>query len=326
MDFESSTDAFVGFAVESGPIVESADGMTPATLPALPGSLTLCGITPIPERRRGLNNSYGFTTGQAAGAYAKWGTQTPGLTIVIRGGGALSLLEKANRVSGELPNLIFFVGVPGVWTEVFRFSKINIIAFNLRESPQGEAAEIEITLTIESLAFEVLSVPLNPSLPTLIAALSAPMFWHDVRSFTIANSAGVVTDFRQRALMGATAQASHSLERKGERNDWGHDEPLSRTNFELLEHNIVVTGNLQLHTRIAEAFLSTGKKSQKWGNAAFMISDAPALDAGGNQILVTLLKAIPQDVTGAATEPGAQLSHAIPFLASNFTVAAGAAA
>lgn len=311
---ESSHRLFCGFAAEAGTITEG-DGSTPASFSANPpGSFKLCGWMNAPQTDRGLNNSLGYSIGGPEAAYRKRGARNPTLSITLRGGGALDLLTYANRDSAsELPWLCFFVGVPGEWTEVYRFCKIGNIGISANESPQGEAAEIEITLQIEATAVVALSVALNPSLATLRAALGAPLFWHDVRTFSL-NGTGM-----RKAISSFNVQVNHNLERKNERNDWGDNNPLSNTNYELLEHNLNVSGEIALHDKLSETLLTSATRSQNWGDIVLMIGDFE----GTQQINFSLISVFPQTVTSDGVEAGAQLSYTVPVMAKSYALTTG---
>jgi hypothetical protein len=315
---ESSHLLYCGFALESGNITESGDGYAAATLPAAPTTFALCGYMAGPQRDRGLNNSLGYSIGSPFAAYRKRGSRNPTLSITLKGLGALSLLEKANRTSNKLPWLCFYVGVPGVWTEAYRFCKINSISFSAKESSKGEAAEIEVTLAIEATAVVPLSSPLSPSLSTLRAELGAPLFWHDVRTFTVASASGTALNLR-RAISGFSAEINHNLERKNERNDFGDDEPLSNTNYDLLEHNITVSGDITLHDRLGETYLTAAARSQNWGNIVLTIGDLEKTQT----VDLTLGKAFPQTYSSEGVEAGAQLSHSVKFSAYDYLLEVG---
>lgn len=309
--------AFVGYAAESGSI---NDAVTPATLPAAPSPFQLCGWSNLPDRRRGLNNSQGRAIGTPYAAYTRNGVQTPGLSLTLKGGGALGLLSYAARTGNDLTALAFFVGVPNVWTEVYRFAKINTLGFTFTESAEGEPAEIQIAVGVEATAFVLLDTPLNPNVPDLLADLAPPLFWHDIRTRTVTNGEASPTTLDLATyLMQVTVQVNHNIMRKAERPDWGPDAPLSRTNYDLMPRSIDVNGELSLHRRLPASFWTASDTSQDWGDLVFSISDAPR---GGSQTLdITLGHLVPSDEVGPAGEPNTQISHTVPFTARTFTIA-----
>ena len=305
--------AFVAYAPEVGSITESANGTTPAALPAVPTSINLIGYTNVPEQRLALNNGWGYGVGTAYGQYRKRGAVTPSLSITLRAG-SLDLLESINRTDDVLPSLAFFVGVPGVWTDVYRFSKINTLSLSARES-SAEASEIESTLQIEATAVQTLATPLNPD-TSLILALGDPLFWHDARVANVENSAVALVDLRA-SLMSFEVSIGHNLERKNTRPNWGDNVPLSRTSYALLEHLITVSGTLSLHDRLPASLTRATANAQEWGDFTLGISNV----GGTKAINLVLNDLMPTELSSQGVEASAQQSHSVSYTARNYTLA-----
>lgn len=300
---------FVGYAVETGEVTESPDGIQPATLPPAPTSMAFVGRTNVPEQKRGLNNGLGYGIGSNKSQYRKRGTKTPSLTIALRAG-SLGLLQKAMLVNGVLPKLCFWVGVPGVWTDIYRMAKIGNLQISGQES-QTEAAEIMASLTIEAETSYALGAALSPSMAAL-AGLETPLFWHDVRGFSLTDSEGAV--FPQRLnLISFQATINHNLAPGVSRPHWGDDKELSRTRSELKEMLLNVSGQMTLNKRLPDSLFAGTQDALAWGDIPLTISDVTQ----SKKLDLTFKNVIPQDETGAATEPSAPQSHTVPFMASD---------
>lgn len=307
---------FVAYAPETNAITESPDGTTAATLPDVPTTFTVVGYTNVPERRVGLNNTWGKGIGTPYGQYRKRGAVVPSVNITLKAG-SVGLLSAINRTNDVLPSLAIAIGVPGVWTDVFRFCKVNKLTINGREST-AEASEIEFQLEIWGTAVQGLATPLNPTTSSILA-LGAPLMWHDARVFSLADSTGTAVDLRPN-LMSFSAVINHNLERKANRPNWGDNQPLSRTSYSMLEHIIEPSGELTLHDRLPASLRNATVNAQDWGDLTIGIS-TPTGITPARAVNMALTKLFPSEFVGAGVEASAQQSYSVPFTAQNFTLA-----
>lgn len=310
MSFNAAHNAVVLIALETGVITESPDGVTPATLPPVPSSPVVLGYTNLPSIARGLGNSKGFALGLQGAAYNKYGPQQPSMGIEIRPGN-VSILSKLlpDPITGILPWLCLYLVVKGQYTDVLRFCKPASLGFNFGGGGQG-GGELSISTTFQGTAYQRMA-PLTVA-PNLIRALGTPMMWHDVRQFSIGS------DSYRRALMSLTANLDMGLERKNERPDWGPNNPLSRTCYDMLEHHKTVTGEISLHERLPESLFTGAQDAQEWGDIAVNCSSTPAGRAKG--FLLNLKGCFPSDETQAAAEASAEIDHSVPFSADDLSL------
>lgn len=304
----------VFYKPETTPITESADGITPPTLPAAPASPVLLGYVPAtPELDYGLNNALGFAIGSPNASYRKRGASNPKLSFKIRITN-IAFLAMANRTLNKLPSFYIELLIPGVRRLQCRYCKVEQLGFSLSETPTGEAGEIELDVQVEVMAIvEVTTGSTTPAdIAALVAALDSPLYWHDVRTVNLTDSAAVMTDFRKN-IMSFSGTVKHNLERKSERPYFGDDVPLSNTNYELLEHNINVTGEMRLHGLLPAAYKSAVANSQTWGDAEILIADIE-----DRSYTLTLGSLFPQNIVENGTEQSGQLSTTVPFLALTF--------
>ena len=304
----------IAYAIETAAIVESADGETPAVLPAIPASPVLIGYTNVPEATRELGNAKGFAIGSPYPLYNKKGVRKPSLSFEMRIG-SIPLLQKCLLGSGglhDLADLCFFIGVVGQPTQVYRFAKCDTLTLNLQE---GDAQELTA-----SGQFPAQCVQVGPTLSPTRAQLSAigkPLMWHDVRTLTIGG------DEYRRSLMGARIAVAHGLERKSPRPYWGDDVPLSLTHSELLPHLNTVTGELSLHNQLSEDLFTGSVNAQEWGDIPIAITDGPGLPAGATARVfdLTLQNVIPGTITQRGVDTSAQMQHSATFLADDLLIA-----
>lgn len=319
--FTPGHSAFVAYALETGTITESPDGTTPASLPAAPdfSGASFIGYTDVPQQDRGTTNSQGFGIGSPQGLYIKRGPVQPRLVLELRAG-ALAVLNAAVRDSttGALPWLCIWTGVPGLWTDVYRFCKVSTLTLQLTQSTT-QAREAQARMQLEALARTPLTTALAPA-SSSITSLGTPLFWHDLLNFVIAqNGGGAALDFRQ-ALTGLEITLNHDLERAGQRANWGDDQPLSRTAYTLQERLLQVSGQAQLHDRLPEQYFTAAATAQDWGDISLLLSDSPA--GGTQQLAITLNRCTPTHDQAPAT-PAADLQrHSIAFSAGNFELTA----
>lgn len=308
--FNPAHDAVVIFAAETGSI---NDTTIPPTLPATPGSPAVLGYTDLPETSRGLNNSKGFAIGLQGAAYNKRGRREPSITVNIRPGNveALAYLFPDGPTfatsTGRMPYLSLSVLVKGGYTDVYRFCKPSSLAFNFGGGEGG--GELTIAVTFQATSFQrVEGAPTFPA-PATIRSLSTPLMWHDVRSFLVNGQQ------LRRSLMSLSANLDMGLERKNERPNWGDNNPLSKTSYELLEHSKTVTGEMALHERLPESLFTTAATSQDWGDIEIHCSN---IDAGGDKgFILTLSGALPTNDTMQGGDSNREIDFTIPFAADD---------
>lgn len=313
MAFNAAHDSLVLYALESGTIIESPDGETPATLPPLPSAPVILGYTNLPQTARGSNNSKGFAVGQQGAAYNKRGRRAPTVNVTIRPGSVGALANFLPDANGKLPFLATYVVVKGQYTDVFRFCKAGSLNFNFGGGGEG-GGELSIGAQFQAMAYQ--RVAAIPYTRASIRALGTPLMWHDVRKFSVTDNAGNVTGYR-RSLLSLSAKVDLGLERKNERPDWGDDQPLSRTCYDMLEHHLNVSGEIALHERLPEALFTGAKTAQDWGDIAIRCSDS----ASGKGFDLTLSGAFPSDETGQGGESSAEIDYSIPFTADTLSMA-----
>jgi hypothetical protein len=318
----SGHSGLVAIAAEVGTITESADGTTPAVLPAIPSSAALVGYTPnMPELSANLGNSKGYAVGDSRALYNRPGSPSPSATFQLVPGSGAFLVNYCQRYvdstlspTGRLKSFALFIGAAGVFTDVIRFCKVNELAIALQESlGGGQGGEISASITAMGLARQSLTTPIGPNAAAL-RALGIPLMWHDVRTFGIDLGAGSI-DYRK-ALMGLNVTLSHNLERKGVRPDWGDDVPLSRTNYELLEHTITARAEVQLHSRLSRAAFYGAVRAQQWGDITVDINDAEQT----KQLNLLLEGAVPENEVLRGVAAGEQMSHSVPLLLDNIVL------
>jgi hypothetical protein len=317
--FSPAHDAVVMWALEPGSgtssITESTNGETAATLPAAPTPAGILGYTNLPQGARGLNNSKGFAIGMQGAAYPKRGRREPSVEIAIRPGSLAALQNLVPDENGVLPYICIWVVVKGQYSDCYRYCKPGSLAFAFAGG-DGQGGEITITVPFQAIAYQrVAAIAYDPA---DVRALGTPLFWHDVRTFTIENSAGVTASYR-RALMSLNASVDYQLERKNERPNWGDGVALSNTAYHLLEHHTAVSGEMGLHERLPEALFSTLANSQDWGDISIWCSDAPLVLPETKGFTLTLGGCFPTDETRQGAESSAEIDHTVSFTANTIT-------
>jgi hypothetical protein len=307
--FNPAHDAVVLFGVETALIDDTA---TTPTLPALPSSLAILGYTDLPETSRGLNNSKGFAIGLQGAAYNKRGRREPSITVNIRPGNVAALpFLFPSEATGRMPYLSLSVRVKGGYTDVYRYCKPSSLAFNFGGG-DGAGGELTIAVTFQATAFQrIEGAPAFPA-PSAIRALSTPLMWHDVRSFTVNGQQ------LRRSLMSLSATLDMGLERKNERPNWGDNVALSNTSYDLLEHSKTVTGELSLHERLPESLFTTAATAQDWDNIEIHCSNVAA---GGNKgFTLTLTGALPTNDSMQGGDSNREIDFTIPFAADDIFI------
>ncbi|HEX9997144.1 MAG TPA: hypothetical protein VGB45_08380 [Abditibacterium sp.] len=312
--YDIASDAWIGWAPETGAITDAADNST-ATLPALP-NFTIVGYNKLPAGKRGLNNTKAFTAALAGAAYTKKGNVAPEISFEFCAG-ALGLLAYCVRASEDaaLPYVCIYEGVYGGWTNVYRFAKCSTLAIAIQLAAQSN--EITINAAFWAIARTALTTP-PLATRSLLRALGTPLMAHDLRQFQITNSAGVTADYRKGAT-NVSYNVDNKLERINQRNNWGEDHALSRTCYEIREHTIVAGGEMGFNRKLSETLFTGAKNAQDWGDIKAIISDGPALPAGGTPKAMTLTATgcTPGDESGQGGDADTTLNWTVPFSANN---------
>lgn len=298
-------------APEVGVITEGADGFTPDVLPAIPASPTMIGYTVnLPEASPNLNNRKGFAIGAAGALYDAPGSPRPSGRIELRAGSTGFLANYCQRdAGGQLPYFALYLGVNGVFTDVYRFCKVNELSLSAQEGGE-QGGEIAANVSYLGLARQTLSTPLTVA-ESAIRALGVPLMFHDVRSFIIP-IAGVDTSFRN-ALQSISATLSHNLEYKGQRPNWGDNQPVSRGAYDLLEHHYNARAEIGLHKRLSRALFTGAIDAQQWGDCEIEISDV----AKSVALSMTLKDCLVTNETMRGVASGEQISHTVTVECSN---------
>lgn len=323
-DYDPAHHYAVMWAPETTLITESADGITPPTLPAAPANPVLIGyLSSTPELDRGLNNSRGFSIGSKRANRKKRGARNPKLSFKLQIT-SLAFLQNGQAETGsELPDFCLTLVIPNKRTIRLRFCKISQRTFTFTETPTGEPGELEVDIQVEAMLVEPVAVPISMTagaLEALVLALGQTFYWHDVRRLDITNAAGATNNYRD-AVMSLSITDKTNIERKGERQNWGDNNPMSNTNLALLEHHEEATGELKWHSHLKEDLLTATVDAQNWGDIVVHVSDKPVLgDDDGREFLVTAFDCFPSNVTDSGTESSAQLSSTVPFTASHMLV------
>ena len=122
--------------------------------------------------------------------------------------------------------------------------------------------------------------------------------------------------------MSWSANLNNNLERKGERQFWGDNNPLSNTNYFLLEHNEHPTGEISLHGKLPTAYFDGAARAQEWGDIVLGISNAPGLASGGASkgFTLTLGDCFPTNYTEPGVESNVQRTSTIPYAARGLSI------
>jgi hypothetical protein len=199
-----------------------------------------------------------------------------------------------------------------VFTDVYRFCKVNELALTINEGGE-QGGEIQASTTCFGLAKQALGAPLSIA-ENLLRALGVPLMFHDVRTFTIP-IAEVDTSFRN-ALQSLSCTLSHNLEYKGQRPNWGDAQPLSRTAYDLLEHHINAKAEIDLHKRLSRALFTGSVAAQQWGDIEVGIEDV----ANSVALNLSLQDALVTNETMRGVASGEQISHTVPVELSNIVI------
>jgi hypothetical protein len=313
--FNPAHDAIVYFAPEAGFI---NDNVLPVTIPVEPQNPEILGYTDLPETSRGLNNAKGFAVGMQGAAYNKRGRREPSITINIRPGNVAALAylfpdgPSFLTSNGKIPYLCLSVRVKGSHTDVYRYCKPASVAFNF-SGGDGQGGELTIAVTFQATTFERIEGAPDFPAPSAVRALGVPLMWHDVRSFKVGN-----TQLR-RALMSLSVTLDMGLERKNERPNWGDDNPLSKTSYELLEHHKTVTGEMALHERLDGSLFDAAANSQDWDDIQIYCSSEPA--GGSKGFTLTLSGPLPTNESMQGGESSKEIDFTIPFAADDIAFA-----
>lgn len=314
MAYIAGHSTFIAYNLDASAITESSNGTTAAALPAIPASPILLGYSNIPQTTRAFNNRKGYGVGAARALYGIKGAVLPQVAVDLRLG-SLSFLQYCLRAddTDDLPWLCFYVGVEGSYTNVFRKCKCSTLTLNF--APGGETGGGELTAQATFFATAMQAGSTMTVSAAQARAFGTPLMWHDVRSFSITDSAAATADYRTN-WMSQRWTVNHNLERKPIRQNWGDAEPLSRTSADILPHHINVTGETGFHSRLSQTLLTGAADAQSWGNVAIVASDSPVT----RTYTVTATEVMPDVDTQNGGDSGTQLSHTLTTVATNLGV------
>jgi hypothetical protein len=306
--------AHCAIAAEVGTITEGADGFTPDSLPAIPASPAMIGYTVnLPEVSPNLNNRKGFGIGAPGALWDAPGSPRPSGRIELRAGSTSFLANFCQRdANGQLPYFALYLGVNGVFTDVYRFCKVNELSLSAQEGGE-QGGEIAANVSYQGLARQPLGTPLAIA-ESAIRALGVPLMFHDVRSFIIP-IAGVDTSFRN-ALQSISATLSHNLGYKGQRPNWGDNQAVSRGAYDLLEHHYNARAEIGLHKRLSRALFTGAVDAQQWGDIVLDIEDI----AHSKALNLTLKDCLVTNETMRGVASGEQISHTVTVECSNIEI------
>lgn len=323
MTYVPGHNVWVGYSLEAGAITESPNGTTPAAIAAANTSLTYLGYMDVPESTEDYGNKKGFSIGSPLAQYSARGNVMNSLSFQLRVGASGFLpycLRDASFGDYGMQPLTIYVGVAGSYTDIYRYCYVDTLGLSLQE---GSAQEVTAAVTIQAMAKQPLQTGAYLRSPTnseLSGPFAAPLMFHDIKQFIVTARDASTVDYRS-FLMGANLNIAHGLERKGSRPNWGDDEVLSRTCYEIMPHLVTVTGELTLHDRLPEKYFTTAIQSQNWGDIIIPISDSTGIDAGApNTMDLVVTGAMPTSRTTRGTEAGAQVSHSISIVADDLTI------
>lgn len=319
MTYVPGHSVWVGYALENGTI---NDSVLPPTITNAPTNFAYLGYLDVPEVTHDYGNKKGFSVGSPYAMYEARGANNPSLSLNIRLGatGFLPYCLRGAYGNYGMQPLVFYVGVAGQYTDIYRFCYVDTLALAIQE---GSGQEVTAAVTLQAMARQISTNPSyvkSPSLSDLSSAYGAPLMYHDVKSFLLTDRASVTYQYRK-MLTGLTLNVAHNLERKGIRPNFGDDNPLSRTCYEIMPHLVTVTGEINLHDRLPEDFYSIATQSQNWGDIAVGVSDATGIDSGPpNELNLSIVRPVPVSRTNRGVEAGAQISHSVSFVADNVVI------
>jgi hypothetical protein len=303
MSYEPGISALIAYKSGSGPsavVTETTDGDTAATLGAIQSGPTIIGYTNDPDILQDLGNDVGFSGGSYIAAYTKRGMPKPQVTVRLIPG-AIALFQKAFRASGALPYVDIYYAKNGAASKVIRCCKVNSGGVNINIA---EASELVIDMQFWGIATQTAG-PVLTATPSTVAAFGTPLFAHNVQRFLIG-----ATDYRP-YLGQLQIQFNHNLRRAGQRPDWGDDEPLSRTAYDLIEQTSQYNANLSLLQDVPTALWNAAALSQNWSDITIPIADTPV--GGANVLDLTMVSPIPTAIQKNTVELNELQTYGIPL-------------
>lgn len=320
MGYTPGHSVWVAYALENAFIDQS---VAPHTITAPPTSFTYLGYMDVPEVTEEFGTKKGFSVGSPIPMYTAKGQRNPSISFNIRLGnlGFLGACLRGNHLPYGMQPLTIYVGVDGAYTDIYRYCIVESLALSAQE---GSAQEVTAQVTLQAMARQFSTngtYVKNPSASALSSPQGAPFLWHDAREFVVTANDNSEVDYRK-FISGVSVTVAHNLERKGQRPNWGDNAALSRTCYDIMPHNVVVTGEINLHDRLPEKYFTELVRSEDWGPIVIPISDAAGINGGetAKEMTLTLVNPNPTSRTNRGVESGAQISHSIAFVADNLTL------
>lgn len=321
MTYVPAHDFVLMYKQETGTITESADGDTPAALPALPTSPALVGFVDPADIVADDGNKKGFASGSPYALYDAKGARVYSLAADVRLA-SMAFVQKCMRGSGGpygLAEMALYYGTSnhssnGV-TTVQRFAVCDQLGIVLS---QGGAQEIIASAAFQAIA-EQPGIAVTPTLSEL-RAVGPNLFWHNVLTCMING-----INYRN-SITGASFTLNHGLTRDPVvRPDWGDDEPLSRTSYTLMPHHNVVTGEITFSKKLPASLFTAAINSTDWGTLTFRVSDTHAIATGtAKDYTLTLTNVRPVIRRQSRVETSTQLMHSVSIIADDMLLAATA--
>jgi hypothetical protein len=307
----------VKYKAGSGPgsIVTEQLTDTAATLNTAPTTSVLVGYYNDASVNEQFGNSLGNAHGAYNAAYQKPGMPQPQLTFTLfPTASALTFLARCFRSSGALLYTDLFFGLNGAASKIIRAAKCNSGSISVT---MGEGQEVNINVTFTGIAIQTGGETMTVT-NSNTSALGTPLFAHNVQSLTITDSASA--DYDARPFLQSFQYAwEHGIRPAGMRADWGDEEPLSRTAYDLQETVSTYTGSLTLLNEPPAALTRAANTSQSWGNIVTKIADT---GAGGTNILdLTHTGTMPQRVERSGAAADQLQTWNVPIVSAEMTAA-----
>jgi len=309
----TSDQTLVAIAADPCVITDNSNGTTASTFSVssatLASSAAVVGYVPeLPELDKGLSRASGYAIGSARPLFKRRGAQRPTFSFNLLPGGYSFVTDYCQRSGGVLTKFALFVGVGGVFTEVYRGCKVNTAALQLNRDTDGSGGAVNVAVTAYATAVDELASPVAQPNYSTLSSYGNPVLWGDVRTFNIAGVA-----YRQ-SLVSLTASINHNLQWGNPRPDFGHDEELSLTPYDIKEGNLDFSGSeVVFDQRLPRSLFNTAAASQDWGTIITSVANI----AGTPPITLTLSDVSPADEVVNRKEAGGVLDYRVPIIMSN---------
>ena len=291
-----------------------------AWIAAVPASPVIIGYADIPDVPINDNRTKEMAIGSLLSQFDGEGNRVGDLTAAIRVGNA-EFLKKCLLGSGGpqgLAELAFFTGVDDSrgdgYTLVHRGSMCNSLGLTLSEPQGGAPAPITANAKFGLLVPDTPGPALSPTLAQY-RATGATLFWHNVMTAEIDGM-----DLRDE-FMSMNFKADYNLERKGNWQDYGETDPLSRCNKYFRVQGNKISGDLMFHSRLPAKYINQAKGASHWGDIEIGCSNAAAIAGGtAKAFVLTLTNVRPNTSQQRAGQSTTQMSHSVSIIADAMTI------